>query len=392
MNERFTMVAKTVSGLEEILAGELGAIGAQNIEVSHRAVIFEGDEELLYESNYTCRTALRILVPFVSFTVRNEKELYDNVYDTDWTSVFDSSQTFAIDTVLSDDTFTHSQYISQLAKDAIVDRFRSQRGRRPSVSLENPDYRLNIHIYRGKCEISFDSSGSSLHKRGYRVMNHEAPLNEVLAAGMIYLSGWDKKSTFVDLMCGSATLPIEAYMAAHNIPAGVYRDDFSFLHWNDFNSSLWEKVTSKAKGQIKENLGLVITGNDISRKSIYQARENLEKAGFSEHIPLHMGDFRKFNPPPGPGIVMINPPYGERMKVEDIITLYQDLGDVFKKKYSFFTAWVVSSDIDALKRIGLKPFRRIKVFNGPLECRLFGYNLYEGKKGSEGPLELDHEL
>ncbi|MHC1708306.1 MAG: class I SAM-dependent RNA methyltransferase [Bacteroidales bacterium] len=380
MSEKFAMVAKTITGLEELLAGELTAIGADNVEVSHRAVIFEGDEKLLYQSNYTCRTALRILVPFVSFPVRAEKDFYNRLYEIDWLSVFDPRQTFAIDTVLSDDTFTHSQYVSQLAKDAIVDKFRDQCGRRPSVDLESPDYRFNLHIYGRKCEILFDSSGYSLHKRGYRVMTHDAPLNEVLAAGMIKLSSWDMNSSFVDPMCGSATLPIEAYMAAGNIPAGFYRKEFGFFRWNDFNEPLWDQVKSEAD-TLKKDVNLVIAGNDNSRKSVYQANENLEKAGLQEKILISQKDFRKFDPPAVPGVVMLNPPYGERIKVENIELLYKDLGDTFKKKYTGYTAWVVSSDIEALKRIGLKPFRRIKVFNGPLECRLFGFNLYEGKKG-----------
>lgn len=390
MSEKFAMVAKTVAGMEEVLSTELSELGGENIEISHRAVIFEGDEELLYKSNFSCRTALRILVPFENFPARTEKEIYENIHDIDWPSIFDSRQTFAIDTVLSDDTFTHSQYISQLVKDAIVDRFRSQKGRRPSVNLDNPDYRFNIHIYGRRCDISFDSSGSSLHKRGYRVMNHEAPLNEVLAAGMIKLSGWDKISPFVDPMCGSATLLVEAAMAACDIPAGFYREDFGFFHWNDFNTSLWEKVYAEAVVNKKKNLEIEIVGNDISRKSVYQAKENLEKAGFLDDIKVSQQDFRKFEPPAGPGVVMTNPPYGERLKVEDIFLLYKEFGDALKKKYPNYKAWVVSADVAALKNIGLRPFRKIKVFNGPLECRFFGFDLYEGKKYQETNDEADY--
>ncbi|HRY32440.1 MAG TPA: THUMP domain-containing protein [Bacteroidales bacterium] len=383
-NESFSMIAKTMSGLEEVLGEELRELGAAEIEIIKRAVAFQGDKALLYKANYLLRTALRILVPAWHFEAGSEKALYKHVRDIDWTEIFDHRQSFAIDAVAVDSYFTHTQYVSQLVKDAVVDCFRDKKGRRPSVNLDQPDIRLNVHINRQQVDLSLDSSGTSLHKRGYRVQTHDAPLSEVLAAGLVRLSGWDMQSAFVDPMCGSGTLLTEAAMAAMRIPAGRYIRRFAFQNWQDYDESLWKRVQQEAGTQILSSLPFMISGCDISRKSIYQARENIAAAGLEKMISLQHTDFRRFDPPPAPACVITNPPYGERISVEDITRLYQELGNALKNKYSGYKAWVISADEFALKMIGLRPFRRLRVFNGPIECRVFGFDLYQGKKHASG--------
>ena len=372
-------IAKTISGLEEILAIELRQLGASEVTVLRRAVSFKGDKTLLYKANYWLRTALRILVPLTSFKIENENDLYAQINAFPWEDIFDVDQTIALDAVVTDSPITHSHYASLKSKDAIVDRFRDKFGVRPSVNIENPDIRINLHIYRNNCDVSLDSSGMSLHKRGYRQAIAEAPLSEVLAAGLILLSGWDKKSNFIDAMCGSGTLLIEAALIANNIPPGQYRETFGFMRWNDFNNDLWNKVVNESLNEGVEFEHLIV-GSDISERNLVAARTNIRSARLHKDINLEVASFDAFEPPDSPGILIMNPPYGERIVVDDIVSLYQSIGDRLKNRYSGFDAWIISADLNALKYIGLKPTAKLPVFNGQLECRFVHFSIYQGSK------------
>ena len=369
------LLAKTISGLEEILVRELTELGASDLKILKRAVSFQGNQELLYRSNYCCRTALRILLPILTFEIKEQADLYNGVNSIEWEMYLDSDQTLAVDAVIGDSVFTNSQFVSMRTKDAIVDRFRSKTGSRPSVSLDDPDFRINVHIYRGSCTVSLDSSGRSLHKRGYRQEAGIAPLNEVLAAGLLQLSGWDRKVPLVDPMCGSGTILIEGAMLAYNIPPGVFNPNFGFMKWKDFNKELWMKIKEEEDAKITPSQGTFI-GIDISGRAVDGALRNIEFSGFSEIIKIEKNSFANVLPPPGSGFVVTNPPYDERIQMEDIIDFYKKIGDTLKKKYTGYEAWVISSDLRALKFIGLHPSKKVTIFNGPLECRLVRFTLY----------------
>lgn len=376
---KLKMLAKSPAGLEEILAKELEDLGAEQIELLNRAVSFEGDKRLLYAANYRCRTALRILVPVTQFKIETEQDLYTSIKAIRWEDYLGTQNTIAINSTVTTSIFTHSHFVSLRAKDAIVDRFREKTGERPSVDIDNPDFRINLHIYKDEVDVSFDSSGASLHKRGYHVSNAEAPLNEVLAAGMILLSGWDGQSNFIDPMCGSGTLLIEAAMIAMNLPAGQYRNDYGFMRWKDFDKDLWDDVKNEAL-EDERDFNFRIIGSDISDYNLRSAAANLKEARLHKDIELKVSPFQRMTPPAGGGIMICNPPYGERIKVEDIVELYQELGNTLKQNYKGYKAWVISSDLRALKMIGLKPMKKYILFNGQLECRYAGFDLYEGSK------------
>lgn len=372
-------LAKSPAGLEEILAGELEQLGATDIQILKRAVSFEGDQKLLYQANYLCRTALRILLPIKQFTIESEKDFYDKVKAMSWENYMDQDQTLAIDSTISDTYFTHSHFVSQRAKDAIADRFRERTGERPSVDLENPDIRINIHMYQDTVNVSLDSSGASLHKRGYHTANAEAPLSEVLAAGMIMLTGWKGESNFIDWMCGSGTLLIEAAMIAMNIPAGQFREDYAFMKWKDYSPELWRQVKDEAFDN-QRDLEISIIGSDISKRSIQAAEINVRNALMHKDIKLRVSDFRDVKPPEGNGILISNPPYGERIAVEDLDELYKEMGNALKRNFEGYKAWLISSDMHAIKLVGLRPMAKKILFNGPLECRYVGFDLYRGSK------------
>ncbi len=378
-SEKFSMVAKTMTGLEEILANELNNIGATDIELSNRAVTFTGDKELMYKANYWSRTALHILKPIAGFYIRREEDLYKKIYEIQWENYMNASGTLAVDSVVNASIMTHSHYVSLKTKDAIVDRFRDFTERRPNVDIENPDIRVNIHLFKNYCSVSLDSSGYSLHKRGYRVKTGAAPISEVLAAGIILLSGWDKKSNFIDPMCGSGTIVCEAAMIANNIPSGYYRKTFGFEKWKDFDNVLWEKIKMDALNEQTE-FEYEIIGSDISSESIEIALINAKSAKLHKDITFEIKSFEEQVPPEGGGIMITNPPYGERIVPEDIIKLYQEIGNALKKNYNDFNAWIISSDFNALKFIGLKPTKKITLFNGPLECKLAKFEIYQGSK------------
>lgn len=376
------MMAKTIFGLEETLAGELLRLGAKDVEIHNRAVSFVGDKGFMYKANLNARTALRILVPVETITVVNEKSLYEGIQSIDWEKYMDVTDTLAIDSVVNSDLFTHSQYVSQKAKDAIVDQFRAKYGERPSVDLDKPTIRINLHIFKDVCTISLDSSGESLHKRGYRDKTNLAPINEVLAAGLVMLSGWDKRTNFIDPMCGSGTIVIEAALYANNIPAGYFREDFGFMRWHKFmpfDEELWDTIFDAAINKIT-NHEQVIIGGELSPNVAKKAKENVKFAKVDDIVTIRNCDMKDFEVPPGRGVVIINPPYGERMVKDNIEELYKMMGDTFKQKFAGYNCWILSSNMDAFKHVGLRPTRKIALFNGQLECRFMKFEIYEGTK------------
>jgi putative N6-adenine-specific DNA methylase len=377
--DNFQMIAKTISGLEKVLADELSALGAVDVQTLNRAVGFKGDTGFMYKANLWCRTALRILKPIKSFSVNSNEDLYNGIFSIEWEEFIDTDQTLAVDAVVNDSFFNHSQFVAQKTKDAVVDRFREKFGKRPSVNIEHPDLLINIHIYKETCSVSLDSSGDSLHKRGYRKRAVEAPLSEVLAAGLILLSGWDKQSNFVDPMCGSGTILIEAALIANNIPPGYYKKDFGFQHWKEYDDSLWKTISHAALSRQTE-FDFEIVGSDISSYSIDTAEENIKFARLHKDISLKVEAFENSSGPEGGGILITNPPYGERLKENDIIEFYKNIGHTLKKNYKGYDAWIISSDVTALKSIGLHATRNISIFNGPLECKFCRFSIYEGSK------------
>ncbi len=381
--ETFKMVAKTMVNLEEVLADELRQLGALNVTPITRAVEFEGDMRLLYRANYCCRTALAILKPFAEFDANDEQELYDQVYKIRWEKILDVDCTFMIDSTTSGEVFTHSYYAALKTKDAIVDRFRRNFGKRPSIDTEQPDYKFNLHIRDNHVTLLMNSSGDSLHKRGYRQGVGIAPINEVLAAGLLKLAGWKYDCNFYDPMCGSGTMLIEAAMMANNIPAQYYRGNrFGFMKWKEFNLGEWKSVKNEEDRKIGAlDFDCEIWGNDIDETVIAQCEKNLEYTKLHKDVMLHIGDFADQEPPEGKTLIVTNPPYGERIKVEDLNAMYEKLGDTFKQKYGKdCDVWLITSDFEAMKHIGLHPSAKIPVQNGSLDCRFLHFELYEGSK------------
>ena len=376
-NGNFYMLAKTMFGLEEILADELRKLGAQNIKKMNRAVSFKGDKGFMYKANLNLRTALRILKPIVHFQAHNEKELYNKLCEIDWTEIFDLSSTFATNATTHSEVFTHSKYASLVLKDAIVDTFRKKFDKRPNVDPNMPDVSINLHIAKHTCTISLDSSGDSLHKRGYKSNAVTAPINEVLAAGLILLSDWNRISDFHDPMCGSGTLLIEAALIAYNIPVNIFRNRFGFEGWNDFDEKLWEKIKEVSLDKETHYCGK-ITGSDNFQKAVRISRKNIENALLSDNIKVKTEDF--FNNTIETGtFVLFNPPYGERIPIE-VYEFYEKVGNTLKHNYKGCSVWLISSDIENMKFIGLRPSRKIKVMNGKLECSFRKFEVYEGSK------------
>ena len=378
----FNMIATTQFGLEQVLAEELNQLGARDIKISTRAVEFSGDQGLLYRANIWCRTAIRILVPFANFYVRDEEEMYRKVSRIRWRDYLALSQTFAINAVVSKSTFQHSLFLSQLTKDAIVDQFRRETGDRPSVDVTQPDVRFNLHMYENQVTLALDASGDSLHRRGYRLQTNVAPLNEVLAAGIILLTGWDKKSPFIDPMCGSGTFLVEAALMAYNIAPGLFRGhNFGFVAWKDFDKRLFEEVLAEARAARLPEAEIEIIGSDIDREYIEAARNNITAAGLEDEIRVRVRDLKDAQRVGEQGVVVLNPPYGERIGgEEDLNQLYKTIGDTLKTNFSGYDAYVFTGNLEAAKNIGLRTSRRIPLYNGPIECRLLKYELYRGSK------------
>lgn len=372
---KFKIVAKTFAGLENVLAGEIRALGAEYVNIERRAVSFTGDQKLMYRANFHLRTALKILKPIAEFEVTKRDELYAHAKKIPWSDYLALGKSFAIDSTVQSEIFVNSMYASLKVKDAIADHFREATGKRPSVNPENPDIRINVYLMGNHCILSLDSSGESLHKRGYRTGQGDAPINEVLAAGMIMLTGWKGDKDFLDPMCGSGTLLIEAAMIAKGIPPGMYRKSFGFENWPDFNEGLFEEIYN---GDYEKEFNGKIFGSDISVKDLAIAKLNIKNASLTKIIELKARDFINLEPPFPNGIIVTNPPYGERMKQQSINELYSSVGDTLKNKFPGFEAWIISSSIDGLKSIGLKPSKKIDLFNGALACSYRCYELFQG--------------
>lgn len=379
MEENFKMIAKTFFGFEEILAAELRQLGAQDVEIGTRMVSFKGDKGFMYKANLSLRTALKILKPIYYFRARDEKSLYKGIYSMDWSKYLNSNQTFVIDATVHSDNFNHSEFVSQKSKDAIVDQFRERTGQRPSIDKIYPDLRINIHIDKDQVSVALDTSGTSLHQRGYRTATNIAPINEVLAAGILLLSGWDGQGDFLDPMCGSGTFLAEAAMIACNIPANINRREFAFEKWSDWDNELFDNIMNSLLKKTRE-FHYTITGYDKAPSAVLKAKDNLKNANLTEYVTIREDNFfASEKETKGPLHMVFNPPYGERLDIQ-LERFYAEIGDTLKKNYPGTNAWFITGNLEALKFVGLKPSRKIKLFNGSLESRLVKYEMYEGSK------------
>ena len=380
MGQNFKMVAKTLFGLEELLAKELRQLGASGIEIGTRNVSFEGDTGFMYKANLCCRTAIKILKPITAFNIFTEEDLYKKIYDIPWEQYMEVKGTLAVNATVFSDVFTHSQYIALKTKDAIVDRFRDREGVRPDVDLDHPTLRINIHIDRNICTVSLDSSGESLHKRGYKLESTLAPINEVLAAGMLMLSGWTGQCDFLDPMCGSGTILAEAAMIACNIPPNLNRDEFGFETWPDFDVDLYEKIEEAALRKVRD-FHFKIHGFDTDPVAVTKAKENIKNANLQEFIEIKKQDFFESKKESDRSLYLVfNPPYDERISVNDVEVFYSSIGNTLKHHYPGSQAWIITSNLEALKFVGLRPSRKIKLFNGKLEAKFVRYEMYAGSR------------
>jgi putative N6-adenine-specific DNA methylase len=386
----FPITATTQQGLEPLLAAELKLLGATHITQHNRAVSYQGNLEILYRSNLWLRTALRVMVPIARFKVTGERDLYEELRRINWETYLKVDQTLAVDSIVKSDFFNHSQYVALKTKDAIVDEFRDKYSKRPSVDVENPDVRINIHIFKDDCTVSLNSSGDSLHRRGYRADANLAPLNEVTAAALIQLSGWDGKGVFLDPMCGSGTILIEAAMFAKNMAPGLLRKKYGFETWNNFDAALWQTLKDEAYKAIQETDTKFI-GSDKVFKVTEIARNNVMLAGLDEDIRISNKQFEEQKPPAEGGIVIMNPPYGERLPVAEINAFYKSIGDKMKKDFQGYKVWILSSNKEAMKHIGLATYKKYTVWNGPLECKFHGYDIYAGSKKGGGKYDEDNK-
>lgn len=377
MKEEFELIAKTFQGLEDVLAKELTELGAGNIEIGRRMVAFTGDKEMMYRANFCLRTAIRILKPIKHFEAKNADEVYDAIKAIAWEDYLDKNKSFAIDAVVFSNEFRHSKFVAYKVKDAIVDYFREKTGDRPSVRINNPDVSLNIHIAEDKCTLSLDSSGESLHRRGYRQEAVEAPLNEVLAAGMVLMTGWKGECDLIDPMCGSGTIPIEAALIARNIAPGVFRKEFAFEKWNDFDRELFDTIYNDDSQE--REFTHKIFGYDNNPKANEIAIYNVKAAGLSKEIILKIQPFQQFEQPKEKSIIITNPPYGERISTNDLLGLYQMIGERLKHSFAGNDAWILSYREECFDQIGLKPSIKVPLFNGALECEFRKYQLFDGK-------------
>lgn len=373
------IIVKTLAGLEEVLKSELIDLGAENIEVLNRAVKCTGHKDLVYKINLLSRTALRVLVFITEFEVRNERELYENVKKIKWEEYFGTENTFAIDSHVNSRLFNHANFLALKTKDAVVDRFRDLTGIRPSVDVKDPDIRIDVHVRNSTVSLNFDSSGSSLHMRGYRVRPVMAPLNEVLAAGLVLLSGWDKKTPFIDPMCGSGTILCEAAKIAGNIPPQSLDRRFAFKKWKTFDAELYRNICENATSEIDTSAIPEMKGSDISVQAIIASESNIKAAGLSDYIQISREDFFYYDNVEN-SMLMFNPPYDERLKESDIITFYKDIGDKLKNSFPGCTAWILSGHQDAIKNIGLRATSRKKLLNGSIDSLFCKYEMYSGTK------------
>ncbi|WP_372745516.1 class I SAM-dependent RNA methyltransferase [Lutibacter sp.] len=380
MSRNFKMVATTIFGLEEVLAEELKQLGAQDVEVGVRNVSFSGDKGFMYKANIALRTAIRVLKPIKRFKVGDEDDLYKKLQTIDWEREMDVDSTFAIGAVVNSKNFTtNSHYISLKSKDAIADYFRHKYHKRPNVDVKHPDLKIHVHIQNDLCTVSLDSSGDSLHKRGYRSATNIAPINEVLAAGLVLLSGYTGDCNFIDPMCGSGTILIEAAMIANNIPANINRKEFGFEKWKDYDEDLFFTIQDALLKKIRSS-HFKIMGFDKAPSAVNKAKENVENANLSEFIGVHHINF--FNSQKevfGQTTILFNPPYGERLDI-DMQAFYKNIGDTLKSGYPDSTVWFITSNLDAIKHVGLRTSRRIPLKNGDLDCIYVRYDMYEGSR------------
>ena len=377
MEQEFELIAKTFMGLEPVLAQELTQLGANNVQTGRRMVSFTGDKEMMYRANFQLHTAIRILKPIAHFKARSAEDMYDEVKKIDWSKYIEKGKTFSVDSVVYSEEFRNSRFVTYKVKDAIVDQFREKTGIRPNISVSNPDIRLNIHIAEDKATLSLDSSGESLHRRGYRQESVEAPLNEVLAAGMILMSGWKGDSDFIDPMCGSGTILIEAALIARNISPGVFRKEFAFEKWPDYDQDLFDRIYNDDSQEKEFNHH--IYGYDIDMKAVNTARLNVKAAGLSQLITVEQQDFKNFKKPAEKSIIITNPPYGERISTPNLLGTYKMIGERLKHEFGGNEAWVLSYREECFDQIGLKPSIKIPLYNGSLECEFRKYSLFDGK-------------
>ena len=375
--QEFKIIAKTFQGLEEVLAKELTTLGANNIEIGRRMVAFTGDKEMLYKANFCLRTAVKVLKPILNFTANDADEIYEVVKNTDWTQYMDVTNTFLVDAVVFSENFRHSKFAAYRVKDGIADFFREKTGERPNVSITNPDIRINIHIAENDVTISLDSSGESLHQRGYRTGSVPAPLNEVLAAGIIMLTGWDGECDLIDPMCGSGTILIEAALIAMNIYPGVFRKEFAFEKWKDFDEELFDRIYNDDSQE--RDFDYKIYGYDINRQAVAIATENVRSAGVNKVVEVMQRDFYEFEEPRQKSIMITNPPYGERITTDDILGLYSTIGERLKHAFVGNDAWIFSYKEECFAKIGMRPSTRYTLPNGGLECELRKYQIFDGK-------------
>ena len=389
--EEFELIAKTFQGLEEVLAKELVALGANNVQIGRRMVSFTGDKALMYKANFHLRTAVRILKPIMHFKAKDADEVYDVIKAVDWEQYIDCNSTFSVDSVVYSDVFRHSKFVAYRVKDAIADHFNEKCGKRPSVRLNNPDLTFHIHIAGEDCTLAFDSSGESLHRRGYRVETGAAPINEVLAAGMILLTGWNGECDFIDPMCGSGTILIEAALIAKNIAPGVFRHGYAFEKWKDFDSELFKTIydDDSAEREFKHK----IYGYDVDGRMVACARRNVKSAMMGDVIEIECRDIKDFVEPSERAIMIVNPPYGERLQLENLLQVYKELGSRLKHAFQGNEAWIISSSYDCFDQVGLKASARLPLFNGDLDCEFRKYELfaggYRGFRGEGNELKKD---
>jgi putative N6-adenine-specific DNA methylase len=370
-------LSKTFAGFENLLQNELKKIGAKNTVILNRSVQFEGDFNLLYKVNYYSRFSSRVLWQVRSFNFDSNDLFYKEIKSFEAEKYLSRSGTFAVSCTASESIFKTPLFASLLAKDAICDRFREKYGERPDVDKENPDVQFHIHIHKNSATFYLDSSGESLHKRGYKVSSHPASINEITAAAMVALSGWQGECDLIDPMCGGATILIEAAMQALNIPAGYYREKFGFFKWFNFDRYTWKKIMNEAA--INDDIPIDLYGYDCNPRFLGMAKANVEKARLEDFILLSKRDMRMLKPPRTPSILIFNPPYGERLELEDNNVFYKEIGNSLKNNFPQCKAFLISSDTNALKHIGLKTCFKQNMFNGPLECKYYGYDLFSGR-------------
>lgn len=375
MNE-FELIAKTFMGLEPVLARELTQMGANNVQIGRRMVSFTSDKEMMYRANFQLHTAIRILKPIARFKARSADEVYEEIKKIDWGQYIEKGKTFSVDSVVYSEEFRNSRFVTYKVKDAIVDQFREKTGTRPNISVSNPDIRLNIHIAETDATLSLDSSGESLHRRGYRQESVEAPLNEVLAAGMIMMTGWNGDCDFIDPMCGSGTLLVEAALIAHNMSPGIFRKSFAFEKWPDFDEELFDKIYNDDSQE--REFTHHIYGYDVDMKAVNTARLNVRAAGLTKDITVEHADFKDFKKPVDKSIMVTNPPYGERISTPNLLNTYKMIGERLKHAFMGNEAWVLSYREECFEAIGLKPSIKIPVYNGSLECEFRKYAIFDG--------------